>query len=399
MTKYYIWLQMCLGAGSAKVHKVPGKFDSIKDLYNLSDKKRENSGVFSPSELGMMNDTLLEKAQEVINLCAKHDINIITLGEREYPNRLRNTCDPPLVLYYKGEFPNFDDEVAITMVGARRPTLLGIKSALSLSARLSRAGCLVVSGGAYGIDKYSHIGALATGSATVCVLPCGLDIKYLVNNEKMYGDIKKRGCIISEYPPGVGVSRSAFKVRNRIMSALSIGTVIIEAAQASGTIMTANHAAEQGKDVFVIPGPIGEANYAGSNKLISDGARTLLSASDIVSEYAPLYPHKLNLRDINTPFSKETLQVLSAAINGTDVQDKAIAPPEKAQAKGKREMKKDEVSQNAQKVYAVFDAIPIAMDLIVVKSGLDSGEVLACLTELEIFGYITCLPGNRYEIK
>ena len=394
MTEYYVWLQMCLGAGSAKLHRVLGAFETPKNLYDSKNKKHR---MFTDTEQEKFSHIALSEALKTVETCDKKGIKIITPESENYPKRLLNMVDPPIVLYYKGEFPHFDDEVAVAMVGARRPTPLGIKSAISLSARLSRAGCLVISGGAYGIDKYSHLGTLATGSKAVCVLPCGLDIRYLVSNTEMYANIEKRGCLISEYPPNTEVTKSAFKARNRIMSALALGVVIIEAGNPSGTLMTANHAAEQGKDVFVIPGPIGEANYLGSNKLISDGARTLLSAEDIVREYAPTFPHKLNLKDIHTPFSEDTMRRLNVAIGGKP--QKQNENVEKTPQKVKITPKNEELSDKTKAVYEALGNEPTAMDAVVMRTKLSGGEVLTCLTELEILGYIECLPGNRYEIK
>lgn len=415
MTEYYIWLQAVLGYGSAKLNAVLREFGSPAALFESSAEQIVKSGIFMSDEIKKINKIPLEYAVGILENCNKIGCRVITPDMEEYPARLLNIIDPPCAVYVMGKFPDFDDEAAVSMVGSRKPTESGRKAAVSLAARLARAGMVIVSGGALGIDYCSHMGALSAGGVTVCVMPCGVDINYPSQNSEMRRNVRKKGCLISEMPPGTGVSKGAFHIRNRIISALSLGTVIIEAGEKSGTLITANSAIDQGRDVFVIPGAVDSPQYAGSNRLISDGARPLLSVLDILDEYALNYPHKLNVRQVGEPFSDEILSGIAAALGRTEVSPSlrrgnpsrkaapqtrktvkaTVRPPAKRE---KRMINVGEVSDDAAKVYDLFSGDAVSADFLIAAGKLESDTVLAALTELEVFGYIESLPGGRYKI-
>lgn len=377
MTEYYVWLQLSLGAGSIRAKKALGYFGNAENIYKASAKERLSSGIFTQNELKRLNTLKIESAKKTVSDCKKYGIEIITAADKKYPSCLLNTDNPPAVLYVKGEMPDFDNTPSICIVGPRKVSDYGRKASYSLSFRLAKAGMIIVSGGAVGSDYYAHLGALKAGGKTVLVMGCGIEPDYLSENKKLRHHVAENGCLISEYPPKTGTTRFSFPIRNRIMSALCDATVVIEAGKKSGALNTAGHAAEQGKDVFVIPGSPTAEEYAGSNALLRDGAKPLLDVSDIFNEYIPRFPDKIDIK-------------------------KAYEKPEKAEEKiEKKEIYKkistDTLSNEAKIVYNHLDKHKFYPEELS-DTGLSSTEILSALTELEIEMLIKALPGGCYEL-
>ena len=368
-----------MGAGSIRAVKALERFGSAEAVYAADITERSKSGIFTQAELNRMRKYRLSSAKEVIADCHSYRTEIITLGDKRYPECLSSTENPPLVLYVNGAFPDFDSTPAVCIVGPRKVSDYGKKAAYSLGMRLSAAGITVVSGGAVGADYYAHAGALKAGGKTVLVMACGIGSGYLIKNEPLRKRVEEVGCIISEYPPGTKVTRFSFPVRNRIMSALALTTVVVEAPEKSGALITANHALEQGREVFVIPGSPDSEDYAGSNALLRDGARPLLDASDIFNEYIPKFPDKI---DIANAYKKR---------ENTAKTEKTEKIPENG-----KKILSETLSKEAKIVYNHLDKHKFYPEEIT-GTGLDSQQLLAALTELEIELLIHALPGGCYE--
>lgn len=370
--KYYIWLQLCLGQGSKTFLELFERSLLPQEIYSLNTAERKQLGVFSKGELERINKTPIEDAVKIIEQCKKSKIQLIKYDDAIYPDTLKTICNPPMVLYVKGSLPDFDNTPVISIVGPRKVSEFGKKAAYSLGYRLGKAGFTVVSGGAVGSDTYAHIGALKAGGKTVLVMGCGFNVSYLEENRALREHIENNGCLISEYPPDTPITRYTFPVRNRLISALSLGTVVVEAGARSGALLTANHAIEQGRDVFVIPGNPNAQEYKGSNALLRDGAKPLLDASDIFSEYISLFPDKI---DIERAFKKE---------------------PKSENLQKNKKILNETLSNEAKIVYNCLDTQKFYPDEL--DTGLDSGKLLSALTELEMEFIIRALPGGQYEI-
>ena len=370
--KYYIWLQLCLGQGSKTFLELLEKGLSPEYIYSMNFSERKQLGVFSKGEIERMDKTSIDNAVRIIEQCNKNKIQLVKYDDVIYPQTLKNICNPPIVLYIKGSLPDFDNTPVISIVGPRKVSEYGKKAAYSLGYRLSKAGFIVVSGGAVGSDTYAHIGALKAQGKTVLVMGCGFNVSYLEENRALREHIENNGCLISEYPPDTPITRFTFPVRNRIISALSMGTVVIEAGLRSGALLTANHAIEQGRDVFVIPGNPNVPEYKGSNALLRDGAKPLLDAGDIFSEYIPHFPDKI---DIEKAFKKE---------------------PKTQELQKNKKILNETLSNEAKIVYNCLDTKKFYPDEL--NTGLDSGKLLSALTELEMEFIIRALPGGQYEI-
>ena len=381
--KYLIWLSEVLGAGNIHSQKALKHFGSAQKIFNASQKEREASGVFTKNELSRFDKIPLSRANDIVTDCINSGIEIITLDDRKYPSNLKAIDCPPLVLYVKGKLPDFSNTPSLAVVGPRKVSEFGKKAAYSLSFRLARSGFVIVSGGALGCDTYAHAGALKSGGVTVLVMACGINSDYLPKNRPLREEVTKKGCLISEYPPKADATKYSFPVRNRIMAGLTMGTVVVEAGEKSGALITARHANEQGRDVFVIPGAPGTEEYKGSNALLRDGAKALIDLSDIYGEYITRFPDKIN---IDKAYDTKIIQ------KETVIEDKNIEP-EKIISKKFNES----LSKEAKIVYNCLDKAKFMPEEIL-NTGLNSNELLSALTELEMEQLIRAIPGGMYEL-
>lgn len=377
MTEYYIRLGYALGAGNIRVKRALEYFGNAENIFKASDNERAESGIFTKNELLRIKNSQNATALETLEECKENGIDIICYGDKNYPYCLSVTEDAPALLYVKGTMPDFDNIPAVCIVGPRKVTEKGKMASYSIARRLALSGMTVVSGGALGCDSAAHSGALKAGGITVLVMGCGILSDYLQENAGLRESVSRSGCLISEYPPHYGASRYTFPVRNRIMSALSVCTVVIEAGVKSGALITARHAAEQGKDVFVIPGDVEKAEFKGSNALLRDGAKPLIDMSDIFSEYIPRFPDKIDVK-----------RAYSAQTGAADKKEKEPVH---------KNLSNETLSKNAKIVYNHLDKHKFYPEEIK-DTGLGAGEILSALTELEVELLIRSLPGGCYEM-
>ena len=380
--KYSVWLQLCLGAASSNFKRAIEVFKNAENIYGAGFKALKDSGIFSAGELRRLSTVQLVDAEKIINDCYKNKIGIITYSDKRYPVCLSAIDNPPAVIYYKGKFPDFDNIPSVAIVGPRNVSEFGKRAAFSLGYRLARSGMIVVSGGALGCDTHAHAGALKAEGITVLVMACGILSNYLKENAPLRNEVAKNGCLISEYLPDFPATRYTFPVRNRIISALSLGTVVIEAGEKSGALITARHANDQGRDVFVIPHSPKNKSYEGSNALLRDGAKPLIDASDIFNEYIPRFPDKINIE-----------RAYSGHILSDTVKNEA-----KSETKNQKSEKNlnETLSKEAKIVYNYLDKQKfLPEDLL--GCGLSSQQLLSALTELEMEFLIKAVPGGMYE--
>lgn len=386
MIRYYIWLASALGAASEKAIKALNYFGNAEEIFKADKTKRLKSGIFSKRDLSRLEAVTLSNSLEIMAKCHSYGVEVIPFGSEKYPFCLSVIPDAPVVLYVKGSLPDFDKTPAVCVVGPRKVSEFGKKAAYSLGYRLAASGITVVSGGAVGTDTHAHAGALKAGGVTVLCLGCGIGSNYLPENERLRNAVAEKGCLISEYPPESEATHYTFPVRNRIMSALSLGTVVVEAGIKSGALITARHANEQGRDVFVIPGSPDDRKYAGSNLLLRDGAKPLLDLSDIFNEYIPRFPDKIN---IEKAFSKPIITPKSKNVNSK------IGVNNEKEIKTQKNLP-ETLSNEAKIVYNYLDK-QIFLPEEIAAPDIEGQKLLSALTELEMEFLIKALPGGRYE--
>ncbi len=253
------------------------KYENTRNIWNLNEKELKSNGFLS--EILLLE--LCNKSYKS-NLTKYLRYIIIKCTDNNYPQKLNNIQNKPIVLYSKGNLKNINNE-SVAIVGSRMASIYGKKNAYYFSYELAKRNVNIVSGLAKGIDSYSHIGALKAKGKTIAVIGCGMDKIYPKENEKLYYEILKNdGLIISEYIVGTKPEKTNFPRRNRIISGISDAVIVVEAGAKSGSLITANHAINQGKEVWAIPGNINLANSVGTNELIKDGANVLTKLGDII---------------------------------------------------------------------------------------------------------------------
>ncbi|WIV10849.1 DNA-processing protein DprA [Proteiniborus sp. MB09-C3] len=357
-----IWLSSIEGISNKAIDLLEKKLGDLSCLWSTSD-----NDILSMNEINeKIRHEIIKNRNDVYyeNLYKKIDdfnVKLITYYDEDYPQSLRYINDSPKVLYLKGQLLP-EDETSIAIVGSRKSTSYGKWVAEKISSELASLGIVLISGMAKGIDTQVHVSALNSKTRTIAVLGCGVDVVYPSSNRELYDRIQDNGCIISEFPLGTQPLPYNFPQRNRIISGLSLGVVVVEAAEKSGSLITAHHAMEQGKDVFAIPGNINSIFSRGTNLLIKDGAKLVMSVEDIIEEipclvekYTKLY--KKNELDYNQ-FSEDEINVIKC------------------------------ISER-----------PIHCDLIAYKTGISVVELTSLLTILEMKGAVKQLPGRIYTIR
>ena len=366
-----------------------------------------------------LQDKNLIPAEEILDSCHREKLHVLTFRDAAYPSALKNIPDPPMVLYYKGQLPEFDASPVIAVVGTRKASAYGLTSAKRLGYQIGKCGGIVVSGMAYGIDAMAMSGALTAGQTVVGVLGCGADVIYPQSNRALFRDVEQHGCILSEFPPGYQPAKWTFPKRNRIISGLCNGVLVVEAPEKSGALITAHLAAEQGRDVFVVPGNIDMPSFVGSNRLLRDGAIVASSGWDILSEYEGLYPDKI--RKELSP-AKQTAypdEVESIGEETEKTMPKVAQKPRLPRKKDnlKKDLEKKGIDNQPATAYSdvneshpkltgdeqqIFDCLRTGerlVDDVIAETGMTTGRLLASLTMLELKGLIRRLPGKRISLK
>lgn len=419
--KYWIWITLALGFNNTKIKYLINVYENIEEFYSGNEFEWIFCGIFSQKELSALKRTKLSQAEEIIDKCRALGYSVISVDDALYPQRLRDIDAPPAVLYVSGNMPFIDDMLSISVVGTRKASVYGIKTAYEIAYNLSKCGAVVVSGGALGVDSASHKGALQADGCTVCVLGCGINYNYLPENASMRKAITSKGAVISEYPPDYSPKPYHFPARNRIISALSNGVLVIEAGLKSGSLITAGLALEQGKEVFAVMGNINSPLSKGSNKLIKDGAIPVTDYTDILNAFENVYATKGNpqeyissyeeidvipvkgkapsfLANVKTNDVTHNNQSKKKVDNNSDIIEEETALQ---QIIGKAEVKyKDDsdLSDNAKIVYHILNTEPMHIDDISIKSKLPVFKILQTLTELEMMGLIESQQGRMYKI-
>lgn len=378
---YWISIVDALGFGN---HKVNDILDYYKNAKNFVDDKisswRFNS-FLSAKNIEKLKKINIDKAYKIVKRCVELGYEIITIENSKYPRKLKNISNPPAVLYVKGELPDLDDKLCISIVGTRNSSAYGNKISFEMGYKLAKADVVVISGGAIGIDCLSQKGALQAGGKTIAVLGCGINFNYLMSNKNLRDNVAKNGALVSEYPPDYRCSSWTFPMRNRIISGMSDGVLVIEAGEKSGSLITANLALEQNRDLFAIPGNINSRVSDGTNKLIKICAKPVTRVEDILEDYVHLYPYlqvKKNFEaDDNEAKESKNIE------NITNNNEKKELP--------------SSLSGRAKIIFEKLTDEPTYVNNLSELSELITSEVLQAITELELYGLIITHAGKRYS--
>ncbi|OGZ33396.1 MAG: DNA protecting protein DprA [Candidatus Portnoybacteria bacterium RBG_19FT_COMBO_36_7] len=356
-TKYFVaFNQSHEHIGPQRIKKLLNFFGTLQNAWNAQASELINAGLeenivteFCAGRINIEPDKELEKV-------LSHKIDVVTILDENYPRLLKEIYDPPPILYVRGGFVP-QDEKALAIVGTRMPSVYGQQAASHLAGQIAQAGLTIISGLARGIDSIAHLAALQNNKRTIAVVGSGIDEPaiYPPSNRKLAQQISENGAVISEYPIGCPALKHHFHARNRVISGLSLGTLVVEAKEKSGALITAAHALEQNREIFAIPGPIYSQTSAGPNNLIKMGAKLVLGSQDILDE--------LNLRNLT-----EQIQI------------REILPDNEEEAK----------------ILQILGDEPAHIDKIVNDTKMDTATVNATLSLMEIKGKIKNMGGMNY---
>jgi DNA processing protein len=418
MLIHWIWLATRPGMQDHQKLAVLETFGSPEDAYFGDTSAYASIEGITEKGIQALTDKDLSEAQRILDQCIQKDIRICTYHDGIYPFRLKNISDPPLVLYYRGQLTALEACPVIGVVGTRKCSVYGITAARRMGYQIVRCGGMVVSGLAAGIDSAAMQGALTAGGNVIGVLGCGIDVVYPAKNKSLYLDTERNGCLISEFPPETPPLGWNFPRRNRIISGLCNGVLVVEAPEGSGSLITAHRALEQGRDVFVVPGNIDVPTFRGSNSLLREGAIAVSSGWDVVSEYEALYPGRVRRSEENPLRPEENDSSILAAEPEKSmprVAQKREIPREKP--KSDRKKLKKPIDNGEKQPYSdhcdIWEKLSDAerrlleplrtgeklVDELIAESGLSAGKVLSMLTMLQIRGVVKPLPGKRISLK
>lgn len=358
------WLSLAMtpGLGPASIKRLRQHFGSVGEILSADRKALAGCSFLRKDSLAALTGqktSLFAAAEQELRLAEKAGAAVLCWDDPLFPPLLLELADPPPLLYVLGS-PEILSSPGLAIVGARAASAYGLQTAERMSRDLARQDLTIISGFALGVDTAAHRGALAVGGKTIAVLGCGLDIVYPPQNGKLYGQIAASGAVISECPFGTRPDGFRFPARNRIISGLALGVLVVEAAQRSGTLITAHQALEQGRDVFAVPGRLDSAKSEGCHRLIQDGAKLVLNAADILAELA----------------------ICPSSASGAAKAERPLLPP---------------LSPEEKKVFSLLEACPRNIEELIEATGLSASGINGILLTLELQGLIFSSPGKQYQ--
>jgi DNA processing protein len=359
---YWLALSFIPGVGSILLKRLLDRFKTPEAVFQAPiEELLGTEGLGERVAREIRKGPLEKRIERELRLLNEAGGKIITLKDDAYPERLREIYDPPPLLYVRGELKE-EDELAISIVGSRKTSPYGRWITEKISQELARHGVTIVSGMARGIDALAHSGAISGGGRTVAVLGCGVDVIYPSENRSLFTKIIDHGAILSEFPMGSPPEGGHFPKRNRIISGLSMGVVVVQAGAESGSLITASYALEQGREVFAVPGNIGAEGSRGTHRLIKEGAKLVESSEDILEEILPQWHRE---RD-------ETQEVEGPERN---------------------------LTEEERVLYEHLGEIPLHIDELIRESQFDPGKVSSLLLNLELKGLVSQWPGKCFTKK
>lgn len=355
-----LWLNSIRSVGNKTIDKLEKYYGEIHLLWEASNNEIRGLDFLNDKiKADIIKNKNIEYYSKQREKIQQQGLMVITVYDENYPEGLRTIYNRPKVLYVKGEIKE-EDKLSISIVGSRKATAYGRWAAEKFAEELAKMGITIVSGMARGVDTLAHLGALQAKGRTLAILGSGADVIYPKSNRQLYNNICSNGAVISEFPPGTEPLQFHFPLRNRIISGLGLGVVVIEASEKSGSLITAQHAMEQGKDIFALPGNINSIYSKGTNLLIKDGAKILTDIDDILEEIDVL-------RDKCSYYSKKTINF-------------------------------ENFSHDEERIVKSILEKPLHLDMISYNCDMSISKVTSVLTILEMKGVVKQLPGKIFTI-
>lgn len=402
MTEHWIWLAHRPGIGPIGAAQLIDFFGSAEAVFAADAETLSRAGLDGKTRTALL-DKDLSAAERVLDTCLARGIRVLHPGDGDYPERLRQTGGAPTVLYCVGRLPDFRKQPCVGAVGTRRANAWGLHTARLLGWQIAGCGGVLATGMAAGIDGEAARGALDRGGRVIGVLGCGVDVVYPKENRVLFERVAEQGCLLSEYPPGSEPLRGRFPARNRIISALSDGVVVVQAGEGSGALITARRAAEQGRDVFAVPGPAGDALSRGCNTLLREGAILAECGWDVMREYEYRYPtavREYHGRPEPLPAPAAQPEPTASAAPAKEPKNPAPAAPKARReqpAPAAPDLSRLEPVQ--RRIAERLSAGPLQLDALIAALDLPAARVLSQLTLMEVRGLVVRAPGKIYTLS
>lgn len=435
--KYWIWLASVAGYGSSLPKKLFFELKTAENIYNATPDVLRKLNC-TEKQIQLMSNKSLDTAIKTVEWCKNNNVNLLCMDDPRYPVRLISINNPPAVIYYIGKLYDIDSKLCLAGVGTRKCTKYGYNFSYTFSYDLAKSGAIIISGLAAGIDSACHNGALDAGGKTIAVLGCSINKVYPPENRELMKNIARNGLLITEYSPFTNHIPKFFSMRNRIISALSLGVMVFEADEGSGSLITANNAKHQGKKVYALPGKIGETLSLGTNGLIKNGASPISDVKDVLGDFLSMYKGNVVTTNlIDSPVQKnndsfvfekaEEKKIKETKKTNTTIKKQAAVGPNESGISSQHTVSYDtepgttphtlkkqaaltaeeaeckmveadlcELDQTEKDIYMLlsYDVPKSADELALPDHCLP--DILSSLTMLEIKGYISLHPGNRY---
>ena len=366
--RYWLALKSIAGIGNVVFSSLIDNFGTLPGIFSASPAElQKTTGITKKAAAGIASFKDWNIINKELAALEKAGISIITLQDSLYPPKLLEVYDRPPFLYVLGSLNK--DDIDIAIVGSRLASTYGKYTTERISRELALRGVTVVSGLARGIDSAAHQGALTARGRTIAVLGTGLDIIYPPENKKLFAAIRESGAVVSEYPLGTPPLATNFPARNRIISGMSYGVVVVEAGEKSGSLITARLALEQGREVFAVPGTIDSAGSRGTNKLIKQGAKLIENTDDILEEILP---------------QLEKTKIL-------EIMPDSVKDPQTGRIN-------DDLNDIDRQIIALLSDSRLHIDELITTTGLQPGDILSSLMKLELNGIVNQHPGKLFSL-
>lgn len=388
MLEYWLWISGAENVSARAKAMLLRRYGGAESAYFAPNGEFAEIDGISKREAEILERRDLDRARRIAEDCASQGLGIITMQDAAYPQRLRNIFLPPPVIYVKGALPPVDENALIAVIGTRRASPYGLKMGRDMAYQIARCGGIVVSLLTEGIDAQTAKGALTAGGSCVAVLGAPHERE----RNPLIQDVGLTGAVISEYPPGMTPQRNFFRERNRIAAGLSVGVVVVEAPEKSGTRLFALEALEQGKEIFAVPGNADAENSAGTLALIKEGARLVTNGTEVMEEFEGLYRGRVR------PVEPRPAPPENAPAKAAPAED--VTPAEEP-APERDELREQlaSLTEDQLKIIAAIDSDAVHIDDIIETTGLPTATVLAQLTLLEIRGFVRRQAGRRITLN
>lgn len=359
--EFLLWLSLIDGLSNVKKFRLLQIYNTAENIFNSTFKELEALIFLNNEEINKILNHKKFNLNEYLLKLENNNIKYYSFFNSEYPDKLRDIDTPPLLIYLKGT-PVYNNIPVVTIIGSRRCTEYGKRVAYEFSKELAKSGVTVLSGLAYGIDTFANKGAVEANGNSIAVLGCSVDICYPKENRELKSKIEENGCTLSEYPVSTEPRSHHFPIRNRIMSGMSDGVIVVESSIKSGTSITVNYALDYGREVFAVPGSIYNKSSFGTNQLLKEGAIPITSVDDVINHL------KIEVKDLK----KEDIEIKKTYISLTEKENKILK---------------------------FITETPIEVEKILIETNLPINEIQTNLTLLELKNLIIRLPGQRYMLK